>query len=323
MDTPNPHRPAPFAAAPGGIQGVRLHNLVKSFGPVQAVRGVSLDIAPGETVALLGPNGAGKSTTIDLMLGLSHPDFGEVSLFGVPPAKALSTGAVGAMLQNGSLISDLSVREYVDMLGSLYPNPIPVEQVLAVAGLEDVADRRTQKLSGGQSQRVRFACALVSNPSLIVLDEPTVAMDVESRRQFWDAMRDFAHRGKTIIFATHYLEEADTFADRIVLMARGRVVADGPTTEIKARVGRRVIRFTLDHARTAELSRLPGVGSVDVRGDAVTLSCLNSDQAIRAVVATYPSARDLEISGAGLEEAFLQLTSDHATDPDPASGALA
>jgi ABC-2 type transport system ATP-binding protein len=324
MDIPNLETVSASAIDHHRIEGVRLHNLVRSFGPVHAVRGVSLEIAPGETVALLGPNGAGKSTTIDMMLGLSRPDSGDVSLFGMTPAKAVSLGAVGAMLQSGSLINDLTVREAIDMLGSLYPNPLSVAEALAVAGLDDVADRRTQKLSGGQTQRVRFACALVSNPSLIVLDEPTVAMDVESRRQFWDAMRDFAAQGRTIVFATHYLEEADAFADRIVLMARGRVVADGATTEIKARVGRRVLRFTLDDARAAELGSLPGVASADVRGDVVTLSCANSDQAVRAVVARFPTARDLEITGAGLEDAFLELTSGpDSEDNDQAPGALA
>ncbi len=290
--------------------GIRLDQVSKSFGPVRAVRDVSLDIAPGETVALLGPNGAGKSTTIDMLLGLSTPDAGTVSLFGMPPVKAVAQGAIGAMLQSGSLISHLSVREYIHLLGSLYPDPLPVDQVIELAGLHDVMDRRTEKLSGGQSQRVRFASALVSNPSLIVLDEPTVAMDVESRRAFWDAMRDFAQRGRTIVFATHYLEEADSFADRIVLLARGTVVADGPTTEIKARVGHRLVRFTLDGASAAELGSLPGVTSADIRGDAVTLTSLDSDSAIRAVIARYAGARDFEITGAGLEEAFIELTSD-------------
>jgi ABC-2 type transport system ATP-binding protein len=296
--------------------GIRLEHLVKSFGPVQAVRDVSLAIAPGETVALLGPNGAGKSTTVDLLLGLSSPDSGEVSLFGMTPARAVAHGLIGAMLQNGSLINELTVREYIHMFGSLYPNPLPIDRVIELAGLDDLADRRTEKLSGGETQRVRFATALVSDPSLIVLDEPTVAMDVESRRRFWDAMRGFAQQGKTIVFATHYLEEADSFADRIVLMARGAIVADGPTTEIKARVGRRVLRFTYESAYAADLSSLPGVSSVDVRGDSVSLSCTDSDAAIRAVVGRLPGARDFEIHGAGLEEAFLELTSDPTPDDD-------
>jgi ABC-2 type transport system ATP-binding protein len=295
-------------------EGVSLQGLVKSFGDVHAVRGVSLDIAPGETVALLGPNGAGKSTTIDMMLGLLKPDAGQVSLFSGTPSEAIARGAIGAMLQSGSLIIDLSVREYIHMLGSLYPQPLPVDSVIELAGLQDVTDRRTQKLSGGQVQRVRFAAALVSNPSLIVLDEPTVAMDVEARRRFWDAMRQFAQQGKTIVFATHYLEEADSYADRIVLMAHGRIVADGPTTEIKARVGRRVVRFTYADAHDADFTTIPGVASADVRGEAVTLSCTDSDAAIRYVVSRLERARDFEISGAGLEEAFLELTSDHTSD---------
>jgi ABC-2 type transport system ATP-binding protein len=290
--------------------GIRLHGLVKSYGAVTAVRGVSLDIAPGETVALLGPNGAGKSTTIDMLLGLSRPDAGTVSLFGLPPAKAVANGLIGAMLQNGSLINDLTVREYIHMFGSLYAQPLAVDSVMSLAGLEDLADRRTEKLSGGETQRVRFAAALVSDPALIVLDEPTVAMDVESRRRFWDAIRALARGGKTVVFATHYLEEADTFADRIVLMAHGDIVADGATTEIKARVGRRVVRFTYQNAYAADLVSLPGVSSADVRGDSVTLSCSDSDAAIRAVINALPGARDFEIRGAGLEEAFLELTSD-------------
>ena len=299
----------------GSGQGIRVHGLTKSFGTVHAVRGVTLDIPVGETIALLGPNGAGKSTTLDMMLGLLRPDAGDVSLFGMTPQQAVSAGAIGAMLQNGALIQDLSVREFLHMLGSLYPDPLDVDEVMHTAGLTDIADRRTQKLSGGQIQRVRFASAIVSNPSLIVLDEPTVAMDVEGRRQFWDAMRGFAKQGKTIIFATHYLEEADAFADRIVLMARGQIVADGATTEIKARVGRRNLRFTLPGASLDALTALPGVASADVRGEAVLLTCSASDLALRAVVAAYPDATDFELRGAGLEDAFLELTSDTHDDP--------
>ena len=203
--------------------GVSLTGLEKAFrgpqGTVRAVRGVDLDIAPGETVALLGPNGAGKSTTIDMMLGLLPPDAGWATLFGGEPSAAVRSGAVGAMLQTGSLIRDIGVREIVEMMASLYPHPRDVDEVLALAGLRDVAGRRTQKLSGGQSQRVRLALALVSDPDLLVLDEPTVAMDVEGRHGFWEIMRGLAARGTTSVFATHYLEEADAYADRIVLMA--------------------------------------------------------------------------------------------------------
>ena len=301
---------------------IELRGLVKSFrgpeGPIRAVRGVDVRIAQGETVALLGPNGAGKSTTIDMLLGLLAPDAGTVSVFGRPPGQAIAHGGIGAMLQTGALIRDLSVRELVQMMASLYPAPLDVGEVLELTGVSAIAEQRTQKLSGGQTQRVRFAVALVSNPELLVLDEPTVAMDVEGRRDFWTTMRAFAARGKTILFATHYLEEADAYADRAVLMAHGRVVADGPTGEIKAMVGSRTIRATLPDVAGDALSALPGVSGVERRGEAVVLSCTDSDAAIRALLAAYPGARDIEIQAAGLEQAFLELTSE-----DPAGEAEA
>ena len=292
--------------------GIGLQGLTKTFrtpsGPVRAVRGVDIAIAPGETVALLGPNGAGKSTTIDMLLGLAEPDAGTVSLFGGTAADAIASGRVGAMLQTGGLLRDLTVRELVSMMAALYPRPLGVDEVLELTGLQGAATQRTEKLSGGQAQRVRFACALVSDPDLLVLDEPTVAMDVEGRHAFWATMREFASRGTTIVFATHYLEEADDFADRAVLMAHGLVVADGPTTEIKARVGSRTIRATLPDAPDGALSALPGVTTVQRHGAAITLRCTDSDAAIRALLAAYPAVSDLEINGAGLEEAFLELT---------------
>ncbi|HET9187309.1 MAG TPA: ABC transporter ATP-binding protein [Acidothermaceae bacterium] len=294
--------------------GVSLHGLTKSFGPVRAVDGIDLVVAPGETVALLGPNGAGKSTTIDMMLGLNKPDSGDVRVFGMTPDQAVQRGAIGAMLQTGELIRDLTVRELLAMMASLYPTPARVDDVVDVTGLRDIVDRRTNKLSGGQTQRVRAAIALISNPDLLVLDEPTVAMDVEGRHLFWNSVRQIAASGKTIVFATHYLEEADTYADRIVLMARGRIVADGPATEIKATVGLRTIRATLPGVDAAVLSTLDGVKSADRRGDAVVLHCSDSDAAIRALLPAYPAACDIEIAGAGLEQAFLMLTGDHSPE---------
>jgi ABC-2 type transport system ATP-binding protein len=293
--------------------GIRLNALTKSYrtpqGVVHAVRGIDVSISPGETVALLGPNGAGKSTTIDMLLGLAEPDSGDVSLLGRAPRDAVDAGLVGAMLQTGgSLIRDLSVRELVSMMASLYPAPLDVDEVLELTGIGDIADRRTQKLSGGQTQRVRFAAALVSDPELLVLDEPTVAMDVEGRRGFWSAMRAFAARGKTVVFATHYLEEADANADRAVLMSHGRVVADGPMTEIKARVGLRTIRATLAIADVDQLAQLAGVTTAERHGASVLLRCADSDAAIRALLRDYADVRDIEIASAGLEEAFVQLT---------------
>ena len=293
---------------------IRLEGLVKSFatptGKVRAVGGVDLDISKGETLALLGPNGAGKSTLIDMLLGLLPPDTGQVSLFGRPPAQAIHEGAVGAMLQTGGLLRGLSVRELVTMMASLYPDPLAVDEALELTGTAPFAERRTEKLSGGQTQRARFALALVCNPELLVLDEPTVALDVEARHAFWTTMRAIAAEGRTVLFATHYLEEADLYADRIVVMSAGRVVADGPPTEIKGMVGTRTIRATLPGADLDALGRLSGVLSVEARGSSVVLRCSDSDRAIRALLDEYPDARDIEISGAGLEEAFLELTAN-------------
>jgi ABC-2 type transport system ATP-binding protein len=295
---------------------IEASGLRKSYGAIEAVRGIDLSIETGETVALLGPNGAGKSTTIDMILGLAEPDGGAVSVMGGPPTSAIDAGWIGAMLQTGALIRDLSVGELVTMVASLYPEPLDVAETLELTGLADVAGQRTQKLSGGQTQRVRFAVALVSNPKLLVLDEPTVAMDVEGRRSFWSTMRAQAARGRTILFATHYLEEADAYADRAVLMAHGLVVADGPTTEIRAMVGSRTIRATLPGADLDALGRLAGVSGVERRGEAVVLACADSDAAIRALLAVHPEARDIEIAAAGLEEAFLQLTGDAGAAPE-------
>ena len=299
-------RPVPVGA------GVALQGLAKSFdgerGPVHAVRGIDVAVEPGETVALLGPNGAGKSTTIDMMLGLLEPDEGTAYVFGASPREAVASGRIGAMLQSGALIRDLTVRELISMVASLYPRPLGVDEAIAITGIEGIADRLTQKLSGGETQRARFAAALVSNPDLLVLDEPTVAMDVEARRAFWATMRGFASRGRTVLFATHYLEEADAYADRIILMADGRIVADGPPTEIKAMVGRRHIRATLPEAEVAALESLPGVAHAERRGEAVFLNCSDSDAAIRGLLARYPDASDIEITGAGLEDAFVELT---------------
>jgi ABC-2 type transport system ATP-binding protein len=291
-------------------RGIVLSRLSKSYGAVRAVRSIDLAIAPGETVALLGPNGAGKSTTIDMVLGLTRPDSGSVSLFGLSPAQAVAAGVVGGMLQTGLLIENLSVSELVTMVASLYPRPLPVDKVLALTGAAQFADRRTNRLSGGQTQRVRFAIALVGHPDLLLLDEPTAAVDVEGRREFWAAMRSVAAEGKTVIFATHYLEEADAYADRIVLLARGQIVADGPATEIKAKVSGRTIRATLPHASVAQLSGLPGVINAESHGDSVILSCADSDSALRALLGQFPAVHDIEVLGAGIEEAFMALTTE-------------
>ena len=293
--------------------GIALSRLSKSYGQVRAVRSIDLTIAPGETVALLGPNGAGKTTTIDMILGLTHPDSGTVSVFGRPPAAAVRAGWIGGMLQTGSLLEYLKVRELVTLMASYYPHPLPVADVMRLTGADEFANQLTTKLSGGQAQRVRFASALVGNPDLLVLDEPTAGIDVAGRHEFWQAMRAVAGQGKTVLFATHYLEEADAYADRIVLIAHGQIIADGPATEIKARAGSRMIRATLRGADLAVLGALPGVVSADRHGDAVLLSCSDADTALRALLASFPAARDIEVRGGSLEEAFLELTADEET----------
>jgi len=299
---------------PGNGHGIELRGLKKTYrspkGPVPAVRGVDVDVEPGETVALLGPNGAGKTTTVDMLLGLQQPDEGSVAVFGGPPARAVQSGRIGAMLQTGGVLRDLTVRELLAMMAALFPRPLGVDETLKLAKLGELADRRTERLSGGETQRLRFAVALVSDPDLLVLDEPTVGMDVEARRAFWATVRELSGTGKTFLFATHYLEEADAYADRAVLMARGRVVADGPTTEIKALVGSRTIRATLDSVPIEALERLPAVTRAERHGEAVALSSSDSDQTLRAFLDAYPQASDIEVRGAGLEEAFVQLTAD-------------
>jgi ABC-2 type transport system ATP-binding protein len=294
--------------------GIALSRLAKSYGAVRAVRGIDLAIAPGETVALLGPNGAGKTTTIEMLLGLTRPDHGTVSIFGKTPAAAVQAGWVGAMLQTGSPLDHLRVRELVSLMASYYPHPLPVDDVLRLTGADEFARQWTTKLSGGQAQRVRFAAALVGDPDLLLLDEPTAAIDVEGRRVFWHTMRAVAGQGKTVLFATHYLEEADAYADRIVLLARGQIVADGPATEIKAQAVVRTIRATLPGVDVAVLGSLPGVRSAERHGDAVVLSCSDADVALPALLQAYPGARDIEVSGGSLEEAFLELTADDGSD---------
>ena len=217
---------------------VHLRNLTKRFGPVTAVNDLSLQIESGEVVAFLGPNGAGKTTTIDMLLGLAQPDAGTVRVYGTTPEDAIARGDVSAVMQNGGLLKDFTVEETVAYTASLYSHAKPVDEVLDRAGIAAIADRRVAKCSGGEQQRLRFAMALLSDPRLLVLDEPTTGMDVETRRAFWGAIREDAERGRTVMFATHYLDEADAYADRIVLIRQGSVVADGTTSrDQEPRVG--------------------------------------------------------------------------------------
>jgi ABC-2 type transport system ATP-binding protein len=287
-----------------------LHGLTKRFGRITAVDGVSVEVAHGEVVALLGPNGAGKSTTIDMLLGLTQPDAGRVVVAGGSPREAVDRGLIGAMVQNGALLPDVTVGEIVALIVSTHANPLPAAEVLARAGLAHLVKRRCGKLSGGERQRVRFALALAGDPQVLVLDEPTAAMDVDGRRAFWAAIREFAGTGRTVLFATHYLAEAEDYADRVVLMRHGEVVADGPVAEVRAAVSGRVLKAVVPGATEAELAVLPGVTSVQLRAGRAELACADSDAAVRALLTAYPLAAGVEIAALGLEEAFLALTAD-------------
>jgi ABC-2 type transport system ATP-binding protein len=291
---------------------VHLTGLRKHYGDVHAVDGVDLTIAPGEIVALLGPNGAGKSTTVDMILGLTKPDHGEVTVFGSSPDKAVAIGAIGALLQGGALLDDLTVSEMVAMVASFHRKPMAVKEALRRAGIEDLADRRPNKLSGGQKQRVRFAVALVSDPDLLVLDEPTAAMDVGTRREFWKSMYEYTASGRTVLFATHYLEEAEEFADRVVLMRGGKIVADGSVAEVRALAGGRTVQAVVPGATGPMIAGLPAVTAYELRDGRVAISSADSDTTLRALLTRFPDAHDIEITAIGLEGAFLSLTSDDA-----------
>ncbi|MGW3655334.1 ABC transporter ATP-binding protein [Streptomyces sp. NPDC005151] len=291
---------------------------VKTFGraerTVRAVDGIDLTVERGETVALLGRNGAGKSTAISLLLGLNEPDSGGVQLLGSTPEQAVRAGRVGAMLQDGRPIPRVTVRELIRFVASTYPSPMPVPESLALAGVSAYADRRIDKLSGGQIQRVRFAVALAGNPELVVLDEPTAALDVEARRAFWNSMRAYARRGNTVLFSTHYLEEADENADRIVVIDHGRIVADGSADTIRGSASSSLVSFDLAGRPTEGLELLPGVVTVEVSGDRALLHTDDSDATVMEL-ARLGTIRGLQVSRATLEDAFLALTAPAAAAP--------
>ncbi|MBC9711072.1 ABC transporter ATP-binding protein [Streptomyces sp. TRM66268-LWL] len=288
---------------------VLFDSVTKSYGTVRAVDGLTFALHPGETVALLGPNGAGKSTTLDLLLGLRPADSGTVEVFGTTPREAVVAGRIGAMLQSGGLMEDVTVRELVELACALHPRPYPVDQVLTRAGLAQIAGRKVNKLSGGQEQRVRFALATAGDSDLIVLDEPTTGMDVTSRQDFWATMREQAAAGRTVLFATHYLEEADAIADRVLVLHRGRLLADGTAAEIKAKAGARKVSFDLDTAvDEAALRALPAVGSLEISGRTVRLRSHDADATVHALYATGLYPHNLEVAGLGLEQAFVALT---------------
>lgn len=287
------------------IDGISKHFRDGNGQTVVAVDRVSLTIQPGEVVAFLGSNGAGKSTTIDMMLGLTSTDSGTVKLFGRPPLEAVQSGQVSAMLQSGGLLPELSVKATMRMLGSLYPDA-DVDACMRRARIDSIADRQVSLCSGGEQQRLRFGLSLLSDPDLMVLDEPTAAMDVEARRQFWEELRADASRGKTVLFATHYLEEADQFADRIVLISHGRIIADDTTDAIRAAAAGRVVSAALSEQGLAFVLGDPDTRLIEQRGGRVYLDSNDTDELARRVLATDATA--LEVTPRSLEDAVVALT---------------
>jgi ABC-2 type transport system ATP-binding protein len=293
-------KPAPIATFEG---------VTRRYGQVTAVDGLSLQIQGGQTVALLGPNGAGKTTTVELLLGLTNADQGVVRLFGGPPADAVAGGRVGAMLQDAGLPQWAKVSELISLVRSLYPEPLSLQDTLRLTDLEPLAQRQVQRLSGGQRQRVRLALALAGNPQLLVLDEPTAALDVDARRTFWQRVHGYVSAGRTVLFATHRLEEADAVADRVVVISGGRLLADGTPEQVKAAAAARsTISVAADGLSRGLLERLPAVAAVEEDRGRLTLHSTDPDATVRALLQHAPHAQGLEVTRAGMEAAFVQLT---------------
>jgi ABC-2 type transport system ATP-binding protein len=293
---------------PSATPVVELDAVTKRYGAVEAVRGISLRIQAGEVVAMLGPNGAGKTTSVGLMLGLRAPTSGSVRLFGLPPTDRRARSRAGVMLQESGTTGVLTPREIVALFGSYYPAPMPVAQALTLAGLTDKADARIGTLSGGQRQRLYFALALCGNPDVLFLDEPTVAMDVEARRAFVGSVHTLAAAGKTVVFTTHYLREAEELARRIVVIDHGVVIADAAPRELMARVAGRRVAFMVPGALTAEAFASLPVTALDIANGRVRFLTNEPEAVLRALFTRGVELIDLEVVGADLEDAFLSLT---------------
>jgi ABC-2 type transport system ATP-binding protein len=281
------------------------------YGNRIALDRLDLDVPRGEVLALLGPNGAGKSTAISALLGLVRPQEGQIEVLGRDPREAVSAGRVGAMLQSGSgvgLPPGVRVDEAISLVRRLYCEPAPRDEIVEKANIGSILRRRTDRLSGGQAQRVRFAIAIAGAPEVVFLDEPTSAMDVESRQIFWRMIRSFGDEGRTVLFATHHLAEADEISDRVVVLNHGKVAADGPGATLKAAVATRRLRFVTDRPDRAQLSELEGVTEVGLCGTGISIDSLDADATIRDMVGRGIPFRDLEVTGAGLEQAFVNLT---------------
>jgi len=291
-----PHRPI-----------ATLTNITKRYGTTVALDDLSLSLHPGEIVALLGPNGAGKSTAVKLLLGLIAPTSGHTRVFGSDPRNAASRTRVGAMLQVARVTETLRVREHLDLFRCYYPHPFPVAEILRIAQLQGIEDRLFSQLSGGQKQRVLFALAICGNPDLIFLDEPTVGMDIEARRALWQQIRSFSAQGKTVLLTTHYLEEADALAHRVIVINKGRVISEGTPAEIKRNSGGRTIRCQTRLSREFLLA-LPSVTNVEFNERAVIVTASDAETVVREMLLRDDTLSGLEVAGPALEDAFLALT---------------
>ena len=285
----------------------QLIDATKKYGPVEALKGVSIDIELGDVVAMLGPNGAGKTTSISLLLGLRKPTSGEALLFGLKPDDLNARTRVGVMLQESGIPTVLKVRELVDLFRSYYPRPMARDRAIAMAGLEEKANAQVKELSGGQKQRLYFALAVCGDPDVLFLDEPTVGMDVEGRRSFIERIAEFIQTGRTVVLTTHYLEEADQLAKRVVVIDHGVVIADASPQEIKSRVAGKRVRFTSTALTEKEMEGLPVTTSTFV-DHTVQLLTNQPEAVLRELFRRGVEMSDLEVSGADLEDAFISLT---------------
>jgi ABC-2 type transport system ATP-binding protein len=302
-------RPQSIAAASAGSIVASLEAVNKNYGNIRALVGVDFRVHAGEVVALLGPNGAGKTTAVKLLLGLLQPNTGKARVFGGDPTNPENRLRAGAMLQVGRVPETLRVREHIDLFSSYYEKPLPAAQVLASAGLEKLADRKFGDLSGGQKQRVLFALAICGNPDLLFLDEPTVGLDVEARRMLWDEIRQLVSRGKTVLLTTHYLQEADALADRVAVINKGEIIAEGTPATIKAQTSGKCIRCITSLSLNM-LRQIPGVTEVKEDREAVEIHAGLAEPVVRELLARDANMSGLEVTSAGLEEAFLALTQD-------------
>jgi len=302
--------PQNMQRASSGALVASLEGVIKNYGEVRALRNVNFAVRAGQVVALLGPNGAGKTTAVKLLLGLILPNSGKTRVFGGDPTNPQNRMRTGAMLQVGRVPETLRVREHIDLFSSYYPDPLPLEEVLATAGLEKLRDRKFGDLSGGQRQRTLFALAICGDPDLLFLDEPTVGLDVEARRALWEEIRRLVERGKTVLLTTHYLEEADALADRIAVINQGEIIAEGTPAEIKSQTSGKRIRC-VTALNVASVLQLPGVTAAKQDREAVEIHAAEAESVVRALLARDPTLSGLEITTAGLEEAFLALTQDN------------